>query len=205
MQLRSIFPVVVVASNLLRQSGRLSSKFNTLLDAAQIPISLGQPHSQAFIACSLGFSPMDRCRDTKTNALLGHQADAQDLYPAMGCRALNNMCQSEPESKCGFSHVPHAVWCLHDWHAQSRLAAFHGQTYLACSLGFLPMGHCRDTKSNGWHAQLGGFCLCGIVHSSCPGFVPPWTGGICDLGTTTVRQFCVPCKALFHLQARLLF
>ena len=32
-----------------------------------------------------------------------------------------------------------------------------------------------------------------------------WTGGICDLGTTTVAQFYVPCKALFFLQARLLF
>ena len=94
--------MVVVASNLLRRSGRISAKPNTLLDAAHIPISLGQPYSQAFIACSLGFSPMDLFRDTKTNALLGHQDDAQDLTPFLGWRPLNNMCQSEPESKSGF-------------------------------------------------------------------------------------------------------
>ena len=65
----------------------------------------------------------------------------------------------------------------------------HSQTYLACSLGFPTMSHCRDTKSNEWHAQLGDVNsshlrkrLCRNVYSSRPGFSS--RPGLAALSTT---------------------
>ena len=49
--------------------------------------------------------------------------------------------------------TPTARWA---YLSKSRcLRQRHPQTYIACSLGFPPMGQCRDTMSNIWQAHLG--------------------------------------------------